>query len=685
MEKALKIYVRAFLLLMPLFFLPVITDAYGSGKNFLLVVGAAVGMGLWLINLIVKRKAEVRLNRGLWVWVGLAVLALVSYTKVSLGIRATTWFQPLGLATLLGLVGWYWLFLQVHSKEEAGAEMRMVTISAVVVAVISLVLFLLPNSVYPISIPKTNPIVSIGPMWSLTGSLVAELVLFVVVGGWWLQQLVERYRKGKGNDYLPAAILTAGMALGIFLSIYKMVKFGSLWLDLNSSWAIATEAFKQSPLWGVGISNFVRGFEAFRPATFNMTPLWSQGEPTVSGVGLLHWWTEMGIVALGLLVWLLMSILRKLRAGASWWWLLAVTVVTFYLPLQMVSLLLVVWVMSVVMEGEEKKLVLRIGEKGINVLPVIFGGAAVVVALAAAFKTAKEVYADYYFWKSIMAATQNNGSGTYQWQIRAISIDSNRAEYRRLYSQTNIALAKALLANKDLNDQDKQKVSVLLQQAVREGKAAVALDGNRALYWYNLAMVYRDLIGVVDGAPDWSLSAYQQAVSLDPLNPMVRLDMGGLLYAAGRYDDADRAFEQVVMAKQDLANGWYNWAYSAKKIGRLADAVQRLNQAVSLVPATSGDYDKASQELADWKKELEEAIAKAKASQQPLPTPTPTKSPESLRAPQPMPTVGAEEKVNVPAADLQPPAVTPMPTVSVIPTPKPTKAVTGTVKPTVTP
>ena len=77
-----------------------------------------------------------------------------------------------------------------------------------------------------------------------------------------------------------------------------------------------------------------------------------------------------------------------------------------------------------------------------------------------------------------------------------------------------------------------KKVSVLLQQAVREGKSAVSLDGLNANYWTNLATIYRDLIGVVDGAPDWSLSAYQQAVALDPTNPSLRLDMGGLLYAA---------------------------------------------------------------------------------------------------------------------------------------------------------
>ena len=142
-----------------------------------------------------------------------------------------------------------------------------------------------------------------------------------------------------------------------------------------------------------------------------------------------------------------------------------------------------------------------------------------------------------------------------------------------------------------------------------------------------------------------------------------------------KYDDAYRTFEQTVLSKQDMANAWYNWAYAAKQTGRLSEAVQYLNQAVTLVPTTSGDYDKANQELTTWKQELDEAIKKQQAA---AVTPTPTKAPESLKAPQAMPTVSKEEKVNVPAADLEPPAISPVPTVSEKPTAKPSVAKTAT-------
>ncbi len=143
-----------------------------------------------------------------------------------------------------------------------------------------------------------------------------------------------------------------------------------------------------------------------------------------------------------------------------------------------------------------------------------------------------------------------------------------------------------------------------------------------------------------------------------------------MLYAANRFDEADRVFEQVVINKKDYANGWYNWAYSAKQMNKLADAVQRLNQAVALVPADSGDFEKANQELAAWKKEYDEGVAKAQAAAGITPTPTPKSS--TLKAPEPIPTMGEEEKVDVPAEGMEPPKVTTTPSPTITPTVNPT-------------
>jgi len=86
--------------------------------------------------------------------------------------------------------------------------------------------------------------------------------------------------------------------------------------------------------------------------------------------------------------------------------------------------------------------------------------------------------------------------------------------------------------------------------------------------------------------------------------------------------------------------------------------VSRLEQALKLVPADSGDYELASKELDVWKKELDEAVKKQQEllkQQQ-----AQQKIPETLKTAEPVSTMGEEEMVNVPAEELQPPVVEPM-------------------------
>jgi tetratricopeptide (TPR) repeat protein len=311
---------------------------------------------------------------------------------------------------------------------------------------------------------------------------------------------------------------------------------------------------------------------------------------------------------------------------------------------------MVVWLLaSRKAETGKGRMVLKVGEKGWNVMP-----AAVAVVVVAGVglvgrEIGREILGERYMKKSIVAAGKNDAKGTYDWQIRAITMNPTMADYRKVYAQTNLSIAQGLLSAPELSDEQKQQAAMLVQQAVREGKTAVNLEPLEPKYWLNLAEIYRGLIGLVDGAAEWSYQAYAQAVGLDGVNPLARLQLGGLLYSAGRWEEADRVFELVVSTKGDFANGWYNWAYSAKQLKKLPEAIQRLGQALSLVPVDSADYDKASQELGEWKKELEEINKKLAV------TPTPTGKAGVLKTAEPLPT-GAKEKVEVPKTGLEPPA-----------------------------
>lgn len=670
MKQILKYYVRLFVALFPIFFLPIVVDPYGFGKNWILLVSAMAGMVLYIVDLLIGKREEIKVNRLLSLLMLVLVWAWIGWWRMAVGVRMRSLVEVGGIGTLTGLVTWFFLWLQVTNKDESRVQLNWLTITGLVTAIVSIIVFVIPTSKLPINFPKNNPVISITSLWSLTGSLMSEVMLIVFLVLEWIKRLVAKLKNQNGSDYIVAAVITAVLVLVLGLDIYRIVKADYGNLDGLSAWVIAVEVFKRSPLWGIGIGNFWQAFSSFRPASYNMTSVWASGFK-YSSSGILQLWTELGIIGVGLLALMGAELVRQ-KKNYDLLRLVILGLAALFLPIYLLGLVLLMWLLAnTVFEPKDMALKFKLGENGFNVAPYLMGVVVVGLSVFGGYWMYRVLVGDIYMRQSLLAASKNEGGNTYNLQIKAIGMNPTLAEYRRMYSQTNLALASTILSNKDVKDEDKEKASVLIQQSVREAKAAIALDNLNPTYWSNLAGIYRQLIGVVDGSADWSFQAYQQAAALDPSNPLLKLDLGGLLYAANRFDEADRVFEQVVAVKQDFANGWYNWAYTAKGTGRLADAVQRLTQAVALVPVDSGDYEKASKELVDWKKELDEAIKKQQIQQQQQQP----KQPETLKTPEPLPTAGKEERVNVPAEDLEPPVVSPTITPQVTPqlTPSPTK------------
>jgi len=654
MMKILKTYLRVCLVLLPLSFLPIIVDAFGLGKNWLMLMMSLLGLIFWAVGvMIIGKEEKIKVSRGWWWLFGLTIWATIFWFFGEAGLKMRTLMGVPGLGMIWSLTIWTFLWLQI-SEERSEDEEKWLTGAGLLVALSSLVIFLLPTSKLPISWPKDNPLINITQDWTLAGSLLGEMWLLLILVILWVKKLVEKIKRREA--YIGQLIMTAFLVMVLFLDVFKMVRTGWNFLDVNSSWSIATESLKYRPLQGVGIGNYLQAFNWWKPVTFNAKQNWQ---------GIFNWgantglqvWTELGLIGLLMGILALSAFKKEQKNQRDRVMVIFLGILLVLTPINFVALWLIMWLVTKNIDTKEVRVVLRVGEKGNNAGPVILAVLVVGGAIFGGYWGVRILMGEIYLRNSLVAAAKNDGNGTYNWQIRAIGINPNNAEYRQIYSQTNMALAGTILAKTDLTETDKEQASTLIQQAVREAKAAVALDGGNAIYWNNLATIYRQLVGTIEGAADWSFQAYSQAIALDPNNPNLKLDFGGLLYAAGMYEDASRIFEQVVTLKPDLANGWYNLAYSEKKLNKLALAINHLNQAVSLVPVNSGDYDKASKELADWKEEYDALVRQQQAAVEE------TKEAETLKVPEALPTPGTEERVNVPAEELEPPKVEVTPTV----------------------
>ena len=91
-------------------------------------------------------------------------------------------------------------------------------------------------------------------------------------------------------------------------------------------------------------------------------------------------------------------------------------------------------------------------------------------------------------------------------------------KYHIDFSRLNLLIANNI-ARKDkdkITEQDRQTIAQAIQAAIAEAKNVVALNPQRSTNWENLALIYRNIINVAQGADQWTIAAYQRAIVTDP-------------------------------------------------------------------------------------------------------------------------------------------------------------------------
>lgn len=212
--------------------------------------------------------------------------------------------------------------------------------------------------------------------------------------------------------------------------------------------------------------------------------------------------------------------------------------------------------------------------------------------------------------------------------------------YHLSLAEVNLSIASALSQKKDLTDADRTNISTLVQQSIKEAKTAISLRPNNASGWTTLAKIYRNLIGIAEGSDQFSIQSYSQAITLDPANPGLRVEFGGLYYqlALTQKKPADRnillsravqEFQVAIKLKKDYANAYYNLAKALELAENYSDAVLAMQQVVAYTDPASADYQKAISELEVIKAKVPKAAAPA--------TPPPTQESTELSTPTPLP------------------------------------------------
>ncbi len=253
-------------------------------------------------------------------------------------------------------------------------------------------------------------------------------------------------------------------------------------------------------------------------------------------------------------------------------------------------------------------------------LPALFCLCLVVIVGALGYFTGRYLFSDITFQRSLVAASQNNGSLTYQLEAQAIQQFPFRDSYYRIFAQTNLALANSLAGAQPKGSSPsaavQQNVLTLIQQAINSARTGVTVAPETSMNWDTLSQVYRSLIGFGQNADQFAILTNQQAISLDPNNPQEFINLGGIYYQIGDFSNAENSFSTAIKLKQDYANAWYNLGHAAENKGNLTDAMTAYQTVKALVANNKSNLKVINTEIDALQKKIGEQAKQAQAQAQ---------------------------------------------------------------------
>lgn len=617
----------------PLFFLPIFANPFVTGK--LIFLGVML-FGL-VLSKIIKIIEEGKLTFSFGIFDFPVFLLSLSYIISAISKtpnKVEAFFLP-GTATfIIFFLLFYLIFNQVKDRDKKLLDIAL-AFSATLLSLVAIIVStrILNGSGLPAFMQRGD----FNPLGGLLPASVYLLIALPIAIKLFIKEKVKHLKVLYGSFLF---IIVFG-AISVAISLISQKTFSSI-VNLSTSWVVTVDTLKVSPVLGIGPANYLTSFNRFRPLSFNSNNTWNLRYSSASNFYLTSI-TETGLLGLASILILLyiasklvvksykdLKIKKELNINIHHVISLTIMLILlFVLPIGNLVLLPLALLLSLSSPRESATLLQPIkSDKEVNQNPFVTRIHVMAVGLISLsfigfifIKSINPIKAEYSYRQAILAISKNDGKSAYELLNNTISLNPYADRYHTSYAQINLALANAVAGNENLSEEDRQTIAQLAQQAIREGKASVTLNPQRSGNWALLASIYRSLMPVAQGADEFAIQTYIQAINLDPLNTDVRINLGGLYYSLQRFDDAIDTFKLAVLTKPDYANAHYNLALSYKAAGQVDKAISEMTTVLSLVNKSTKDYELARTEL--------ENLQNKKASKS-----AETKEGESLKEPE---------------------------------------------------
>lgn len=602
-ENVPLLLIGIFLFVFPLLFSIQMTEAFLLPKHLLL--GIIVTLCMIALGFRVVFEGKIRLRTtpfDLPVLLFTAVVIISSFLSIN-RFDALTAAVPFLYAALL----YYSIVNAVRSEKALLFVLYCLVGGAFVASVFTILSFF---NIYVLPFPYTR-----SPFFTTIGTLLDQVLylgLVLPISGYFAFQLfssltkknAEPSTKKIGAKTIGFTVFSLVIAAGAGITLYYLLTSQKpLILPFDTGFQVAFATISQdagrmlqSFLFGSGYGTFLTDFTRFKQFSYNnYQNLWSLTFLRSSSF-VLELLATTGLLGVLSFFFLIFRIIREKTIFLP---LLLAIVAAFLLPFSpmMITLFFILLGIFAVVrvhshaasyqDVEFHLVALRHGlvesrpfDQGGRIsrfLPGLFALVLAGLLGIAGYFTGLFTMSDITFQKSLVAASRNDGSGTYTLQRDAIAQFPYRDAYHRVFSQTNLALANSLAQQTpegaSPSAQTQQNILTLIQQSINAGRSATAVAPYTAMNWNNLSGVYRSLIGFGENADRFSVLTNQQAIALDPSNPQQYINLGGVYYQLGLWDEASRQFQIAINLKNDYANAYYNLGHALESKGDLQQAL----------------------------------------------------------------------------------------------------------------
>lgn len=637
LQKSLLIIIAALLVIFPLFFLPTTSESFVLPKQILVILTTAILLLIFSLKMVFEKRVTLRSTP-----FNLPVLFFGTAVLLSSLFARNFYDSLLQSIPLLSLAVLYFVITNtIEKKSEFNKILYAVAFGAGLSSLISILnffkLYLLPTA-----LAQSQNFNTFGASLQEIIYLVPILLICVANFG---SRLRNKIYNRKLVIFGISSLLISGALAVLFYQIFALSQKPVI-LPYIYGFQIGLASISQNAqrpliafLFGSGYGTFLTDFTRFRLPSFNQESIWNLTF-SYSSSYFLEILATTGV--LGALSFLLLTLkiikseLSKLKSGIAkvniiYFALLTIFLLSFILPFSYSSLFLIFVLLALYTAGLyfEKSpkihtltlslVTLKRGlinfeieqeAKGLEsrVLPITIFILVFLVFGLLGILTLKLLNSDLKFKESLNQTAAGQGQKAYDLGRDAIAEFPYRTDYYLAFSQLNLALANSLAGTLSQNStqsaQTQQTIVALLQQSINNAKQAALLSPQSVSAWTNLAQIYRNLIKVGQNAEQFAITSFGQALALDTYNPQLYIELGGVYFQLGQYENAVNQLQIAVNLKPDLANARYNLAHALEAKDDLKNALVQYQKVKELVQNDPQSLKKITDEI----KTLEEKI-----------------------------------------------------------------------------